>query len=106
MIEKVLIFSDTRVPWGANTQSLDGNGKQRFNPIGTTSLIGTVSGDSTNIARGVFVGAQALALAFGQAYEEGRAKWFEELNQSKGSPVGNDRAKESCELLEPLRLAA
>lgn len=67
----VLIRKDARVPWGDNTQA---------NAIHHTDL-GTPGAGKTNVARGIFMGAQAGAIGFGRA--GGRLekfRWVEALD--------------------------
>lgn len=72
MIDNVVIHQDARIPWGDATQAATA--------VTITNPLGTAGAGKTNIARGVFVGAQALAMAFGRAYGiNTRMKWFEEL---------------------------
>lgn len=74
--DNVVMHTDARVPWGSSTQN------QIMLPNG--SLVGapTVLG-TTSVARGIFMGAQALAIAFGAADNvEGRplrVRWYEEI---------------------------
>ncbi len=72
----VLIHEDVRVPYGSAAQATDANGFIQYNALGT----GGTGNDGANIARGVFVGAQAACLAFGRAYGvDMKMRWFEEL---------------------------
>lgn len=52
----VLLYEDARVPWGDNTQA---------NNIFHTDL-GAPANGTTNVGRAVFLGAQALGMAFGR----------------------------------------
>jgi N4-gp56 family major capsid protein len=82
MYDNVVIHQDSRVSWGDTTQNLV------FDPItktmvGAPTTLGAPATGTTNVARAVFVGAQAAAYACGA--EEGpagqplRVKWVEEL---------------------------
>ena len=69
MYNNVVIHEDVRVPYGSNSQAVDSNGFIQYNALGTT-----------NVARGVFVGAQAAVMATGRAYgSDMKMRWFEEL---------------------------
>lgn len=66
MYNNVVIHEDNRVPYGDATNNPTG---KRFNTLGVL-----------NVARGVFMGAQALAMGFGRAYgKDMKMKWYEEL---------------------------
>lgn len=68
MLEGVVLHEDAQIPYGSGA----GTGNDAAagpNPLGTA-----------NVARGVFMGAQALCMAFGRAYDTmTKVKWFEEL---------------------------
>lgn len=74
--ENVVMHADANVPWGDSTQN------QWMLSNGTLAASPTVLG-VTSVARGVFMGAQALSIAFGSADNvEGRplrVRWYEEL---------------------------
>jgi N4-gp56 family major capsid protein len=74
--EGVPMHQDANVPWGSSAQN------QVMNAAGTLIASPTVLG-TASVARAVFMGAQALALAFGSADNiEGRplrVRWYEEL---------------------------
>jgi len=71
MYEGVVIHSDAQVPYGNRAGS--GNDTTTLNP--GRNCLGTA-----NVARGVFMGGQALAMAMGRAYDSpGKIKWFEEV---------------------------
>lgn len=69
-----LIFEDARMPWGDNTQ-----GNQAY---GTD--LGPPAQGTTNVARAVFMGAQAGCLAFGRdgSWPE-KIRWVEELKDGE-----------------------
>jgi len=68
LYNNVIIHESAYAPYGSAAQAVVG-GRTRYNALGTAS-----------VARGFFVGAQALCLAFGRAYSDDmRLKWFEEL---------------------------
>jgi N4-gp56 family major capsid protein len=84
MIDNVVIHQDSHVPYGdtsQNTVQLAINGT--LVTKGAPNALGAAAVGVTSICRGIFVGAQAAALAFGG--EEGpdgkplRVKWTEEL---------------------------
>jgi N4-gp56 family major capsid protein len=63
MYNGVIIHSDASIPYGDGTESASRN------------ALGTA-----NVARGVFMGAQALTMAMGRAQDNpNRVKWFEEI---------------------------
>jgi len=74
--ENVVIHSDANVPWGDSTQN------QMMLSNGTLVASPTVLG-TKSVARAVFMGAQALTVAFGSADNmEGhplRVRWYEEI---------------------------
>lgn len=74
--ENVVMHQDARVPWGSSTQN------QWMLPNGTLAAAPTVLG-TASVARGIFMGAQALTIAFGLADNvEGRplrVRWYEEI---------------------------
>lgn len=79
--ENVPLHADANTPWGDSSQN------QIMLPTGTlvgspTSL-GAVAAGTTSVGRAVFMGAQALAIAFGSADNvEGRplrVRWYEEI---------------------------
>jgi N4-gp56 family major capsid protein len=74
--ENVVMHSDARVPWGSSSQN------QIMLPNGSLSAAPTVLG-TTSVARGVFLGAQALSIAFGVADNVDskplRVRWYEEV---------------------------
>jgi N4-gp56 family major capsid protein len=74
--ENTVLHADANVPWGSSTQN------QILLPNGTLVASPTVLG-TTSVARGVFMGAQALSIAFGSADNvEGkplRVRWYEEI---------------------------
>lgn len=76
------MHEDAHVPWGDSTQNL------WFNPITQTNVaspgaLGAAGSSTTSIAYNIFVGAQALAVAFGAVDvadgEPMRVNWYEEL---------------------------
>lgn len=70
MYGNVIIHEDARVPYGNAANNDDGVAFSQFNTLGTLP----------NIARGVFMGAQSLAMCYGRAYGvDSRLKWYEEL---------------------------
>lgn len=82
MIDGVVIHQDAYVPYGDDTQNTAYDPATGTNVAGPTSL-GAVAAGTTDVARGIFVGAQAAAIAFGNAEGEGskplRVRWYEEL---------------------------
>ena len=74
--ENVVMHADANVPWGTSAQN------QMMLANGTLVASPTVLG-TTSVARGVFMGAQALSIAFGSADNmEGkplRVRWYEEI---------------------------
>ncbi len=74
--ENVVMHADANVPWGTSSQN------QMMLANGTLVASPTVLG-TTSVARAVFMGAQALSIAFGSADNvEGRplrVRWYEEL---------------------------
>lgn len=74
--ENVVMHADAQVPWGSSTQN------QMMNSLGTLIASPTVLG-TASVARSVYMGAQALAIAFGSADNiEGRplrVRWYEEI---------------------------
>lgn len=70
----VLLFEDARVPWGDNTQA---------NASYHTDL-GAAANGTTDVARGVFMGAQALGMAFGRdgGWPE-KLRWVEVLKDGE-----------------------
>ena len=74
--ENVPMHSDAYVPWGSSTQN------QIMLATGTLAASPTALG-TASVGRAVFMGAQALAIAFGSADNvEGRplrVRWYEEL---------------------------
>ena len=79
MYANVVIHEDVRVPYGDNVQQYAADGVTiRYNAIGAGN--GTNTAGTTNVARGVFCGAQAACMAFGRAYGmDMKMKWYEEL---------------------------
>lgn len=79
MYANVVIHEDVRVPYGDSTQQYAADGVTiRYNAIGAGN--GTNTAGTTNVARGVFCGAQAACIAFGRAYGmDMKMKWYEEL---------------------------
>lgn len=74
MYGNVVIHEDVRVPYGDSAQELDTGGTIRYNSVSA------VAGTATNVARGVFCGAQSACIAFGRAYgADMKMRWFEEL---------------------------
>ena len=82
MYENVVIHQDARVPYGDTTQNLV------YDPVAQTTrpaptALGLPAVGTTSVARGIFVGAQAAAIAFGgDAKNLGkpmRVRWIEEL---------------------------
>ena len=82
MFNGVPVHEDAHVPWGDSTQNL------WFNPVTQTNVaspgaLGAAANGTTNVAQGVFLGAQALAVAFGSVDtvdgEPMRVNWYEEL---------------------------
>lgn len=72
MIDGTLIHVASRAPWGSLAQF---NSGLTLNPL----QVGGAGGLGENIARGVFVGAQAVAMGFGRAYDtSAKLKWVEE----------------------------
>lgn len=82
MIDNVVIHEDAYCPYGDDTQNVVYDPGSSMNIPAPTSL-GAVATGTTDVARGVFVGAQAAALGFGNAEGEGakplRVRWYEEL---------------------------
>lgn len=83
MYENVVIHQDARVPYGDTTQNLIYDPVSKTNIAAPTAL-GTPAVGTTSVARGIFVGAQAAAIAFGgDAKNNGgkplRVRWYEEL---------------------------
>lgn len=74
--DNVVMHADANVPWGSSAQN------QMMLPNGTLVASPTVLG-TASVARAVFMGAQALAVAFGVADNvEGRplrVRWYEEI---------------------------
>jgi N4-gp56 family major capsid protein len=74
--ENTVMHADANVPWGSSTQN------QIMLPNGTLTASPTVLG-TASVARAVFMGAQALSIAFGVADNvEGRPlrmRWYEEI---------------------------
>lgn len=74
--DNCVMHADANVPWGSSSQN------QMMLPTGTLVASPTVLG-TTSVARGIFLGAQALTVAFGAADNvEGRplrARWYEEV---------------------------
>ena len=74
--DNVVMHADANVPWGNSTQN------QMMMPNGTLVASPTVLG-TASVARGVFMGAQALSVAFGAADDMNgvplRARWYEEI---------------------------
>jgi N4-gp56 family major capsid protein len=74
--ENVVMHADAQVPWGSSTQNTVMNAGGVL--IASPTVLGTAS-----VARSVFMGAQALTIAFGSADNiEGRplrVRWYEEL---------------------------
>lgn len=67
----VVIRKDARVPWGDNSQG---------NAMHHTDL-GTPGAGKTNVARGIFMGAQAAGIAFGRAGgRPEKFRWVEALD--------------------------
>lgn len=63
MYNGIIIHSDAQIPYGNGTEAASRN------------ALGTA-----NVARGVFMGAQALTMAMGRAQDNpNRVKWFEEI---------------------------
>lgn len=85
MIDGVVIHQDAHVPYGDTTQNtiIVPNGPGAYTTAPAPNALGAAAVGTTNVARGIFVGAQAAAIAFGG--EEGpegknlRVKWVEEL---------------------------
>jgi len=74
MYNNVVIHEDNRVPYSDPSVELTATGEIRYNSLSAT--VGT----ATNVARGVFCGAQSACLAFGRAYGiDMKMRWFEEL---------------------------
>jgi N4-gp56 family major capsid protein len=82
MIDNVVIHQDAHVPYGDSDQN------QIFDPVqkimvAAPSNLGAAATGTTSVARGIFVGAQAAAIAFGGADNVGdkslKVKWYEEL---------------------------
>lgn len=82
MYDNVIIHQDAYCPYGDNSQNTVFDVTSGTNVAAPTSL-GAVAAGTTDVARGVFVGAQAAAVAFGNAEGEGaqplRVRWYEEL---------------------------
>lgn len=78
----VPLHEDAHVPWGDSTQNLWFDARLQTN-IASPGALGAASSSTTNIAQGVFLGAQSLAVAFGavdvQDAEPMRVNWYEEL---------------------------
>lgn len=85
MYDNVVIHQDSRVPWGDTDQNTI------FDPItklkiGAPTALGAPAAGVTDVARAIFVGAQAACYACGA--EEGpagqplRVRWIEELSSS------------------------
>lgn len=79
--DNVVMHADANVPWGDTTQNqvMLPNG----NLIGSPTSLGAAAAGVTSVARAVFMGAQALTVAFGLADNvEGRplrVRWYEEI---------------------------
>lgn len=82
IVNNVPMHEDAHVPWGDSTQNL------WFNPMTQTNVaspgsLGAAANGTTNVAYGVFLGAQSLAVAFGAVDvvdgEPMRVNWYEEL---------------------------
>jgi N4-gp56 family major capsid protein len=82
MYENCVIHQDAYVPYGDNTQNQIYDPVQALMVAAPTSL-GAAATGTTSVARGIFVGAQAGAIAFGAADSmDGkplRVRWYEEL---------------------------
>lgn len=82
MIDNVVIHQDTYCPWGDNTQNLILDPVTQTLVAAPTSL-GAAATGTTNIGRGIFVGAQAAAFACGAdknaSGEPLKVNWYEEL---------------------------
>ena len=85
--ENVVMHADANVPWGSSSQN------QMMLPNGTLVASPTVLG-TASVARAVFVGAQALAIAFGAADNlEGKPLRVPVVrgNSGRGQSVARDR---------------
>jgi len=82
MVDNVIMHQDAHVPYGDNSQNLIYDPVQQTTVAAPTSL-GAAATGTTSVARAVFVGAQAAAVAFGGAENVGgkalKVKWYEEL---------------------------
>jgi N4-gp56 family major capsid protein len=74
--ENVPMHADANVPWGTSSQNQMMNSTGAL--VGSPTVLGT-----TSVGRAIFMGAQALAVAFGSADNvEGRplrVRWYEEI---------------------------
>ena len=83
MYDNVLMHQDRRVPWGNTAQNVVYDPAIAANIAAPTAL-GVAASGTTSVARAIFCGAQALAMAFGGAAQNDagdpmRVKWVEEL---------------------------
>jgi hypothetical protein len=82
IINNVPIHEDAHVPWGDSTQNLWFNAVTQTN-VASPGSLGAAANGTTNVALGVMVGAQALAVSFGSVDvvdgEPMRVNWYEEL---------------------------
>lgn len=82
MFNGVPVHEDAHVPWGDATQNLWFNSITQTNTASPGAL-GAAANGTTNVAQGIFMGAQALAIAFGSVDTMGgeamRVHWYEEL---------------------------
>lgn len=81
MYENVVIHQDARVPYGNNTQNTVFDPVTKTNVAAPTSL-GAAATGVTDVARAIFVGAQAAAVSFGGEGKNGKplkVRWYEEL---------------------------
>jgi N4-gp56 family major capsid protein len=83
MYENVVIHQDARVPYGNTLQNVVYDSATQTNVPAPTAL-GLAATGTTDVARAIFVGAQAAAVSFGgDAKNNGgqplRVRWVEEL---------------------------
>lgn len=78
----VPLHEDAHVPWGDSTQNLWFNAIAQSN-VASPGALGAPANGTTNVAYGIFLGAQSLAIAFGAVDvvdgEPMRVNWYEEL---------------------------
>lgn len=84
MLDGTVIHEDPHVPWGDTTQNTVYSPQLKASVAGPNALGLSTTAGTTNVARGFFVGAQALAFACGAADQTAdgkplRVRWVEEL---------------------------